>query len=102
MAYTNDDTLSSDVTFSGRIRMAMVKAATQISSEARTVRNAVDQKRNALAVKILNDPASFTVRFVHAAIEAGALTSASTDAQLDTAVSGVWNGIAGVTTQDAA
>jgi hypothetical protein len=102
MAYSGDDTLSSDAVFSGRVRMAMVKAAQNVASEARTVRNAVDQKRNALAVKVLNDPASQVVRFVHGAIVAGALVSASTDAQIDTAVSAIWNGIAGVTPQELA
>lgn len=100
MAYTADDTLSNDAAFRGRVRMAMVNAARQIATEARTVKAALDVKRNVLAVKVLNDPASYVDRFVQASIEAGTLVSGSTDANLDTAISGVWNGIAGITAQD--
>ncbi len=102
MAYSADDTLSLDATFRGKMRMAAVNAARQIASEARTVRNVVDQKRNSLAVAVLNDPPKYLDRFVHAAIEAGALTLASTDAQIDTALAAVWNFLAGVTPQDLA
>jgi hypothetical protein len=102
MSYTADDTLSQDATFRGRIRMSMVKAAVAIASEARTVRNLVDQKRNKLAVAILNGPSTFMDQFTHSAIEANALVAASTDANIDTAISSVWNGIAGVTPQDLA
>lgn len=102
MAYAADDTLSNDATFRGKLRMAMVNAARQIAGEARTVRNTVDQKRNALAVAVLNNPPAYLDRFVHVAIEAGALVTGSTDANLDTAIAGAWNFLAGVTTQDLA
>lgn len=102
MTYTADDTLATDVTFQARIRMAIVQAANAVASEARTVRNTVDQKRNSLANKVLNDPATYVIRFTYAAIRAGNLLTGSTDAQIDTAVSSVWNGVAGVTTADLA
>lgn len=102
MPYTADDTLSQDGAFQGRIRCAMVNAALAISSEARTVRNHVDDKRSTLARSVLNDPDSYTKRFTNAAIQAGKLTSASLDPALDSAVSGAWNGIAGVTAEDLA
>lgn len=103
MPYSADFSLSANVTFQNQVQMAIVKAATQISSEARTVRNIVDQKRNALAVAILNGPDTLTTlkKFYFATIETG-LTGTPTDAQVDSAVSAVWNGIAGVTTQDLA
>lgn len=100
MSYTADDALANDATFRGRIRMAMVNAARQVASEARTVKPILDAKRNALAVKVLNDPPGTLDRFVHASIEAGTLTSGSPDGSLDSAISSVWNGIAGVTAQD--
>jgi hypothetical protein len=98
MAYATDFTLASNATFQNQVQMSIVKAAVNISSEARTVRNTVDLKRNTLAVAVLNNPtASATLtRFVYATIETG-LTGTPTDAQVDTAVSSVWNGIAGVT-----
>src|SRR5262245_63937138 len=100
MAYTADDTLSQDGAFQGRIRCAMVKAGLAICTEARTVNNEKDSKRNSLAKSVLNDPDSYMKRFTNACIQASALTSASTDAQLDAAVASSWNGIAGVTSQD--
>jgi hypothetical protein len=102
MPYTADDTLSSDATFRGRVRMSMVKQAQNVASEARTVRNTVDGKRNKLAVSILNDPASFVDRFTHGAIEAGTLTAASLDPAIDAAISAIWNGVAGVAPADLA
>lgn len=100
MAYAADDTLSNDATFRGKVRMSMVNAARQIATEARTVKAALDVKRNLLAVKVLNDPAGYLDRFVQASIEGGTLVTGSTDAAIDTAISSVWNGIAGVTAQD--
>lgn len=103
MAYAADFTLASNAAYQNQVQMSMVKAAVAIALEARTVRNTVDQKRNALAVAILNAPnASATlIKFYYACVETG-LTGTPTDAQIDTAVSSVWNGIAGVTTQDLA
>jgi hypothetical protein len=101
MSYAADFTLSGNAVFQNQVQMAMTKAAVSITSEARTVRNVVDQKRNALAVKILNNPVLMLQQFTFAAIESG-LTGVPTDAQVDGAVSSVWNGIAGVTPQDLA
>lgn len=103
MPYSADFTLSSTPAFQNQIQMAIVKAAVQISNEARTVRNIVDQKRHTLATAILNAPNSSAIlnKFYFATIETG-LTGTPTDAQVDTAVSSVWNGIADVTTQDLA
>jgi uncharacterized protein YqhQ len=101
MPYSADFALSGNATFQNQVQMAMTKAAVQVSSEARTLRNIVDQKRNALAVKILNNPLLMLQQFTFAAIETG-LTGTPTDAQVDVAISSVWNGIAGVTPQDLA
>ena len=102
MAYAADDTLSQDGIFQGKVRCSIVKAALAISNEARTVKNHVDDKRQSLAKAVLNDPDLYMKRFTNAAIQASALTSSSTDAQIDVAVSSSWNGIAGVTTEDLA
>lgn len=103
MAYAADFTLSSNATFQNQVQMSLVKAAVAIAGEARTVRNTVDQKRNALAVAVLNAPnnSAQLQKFVFAAIETG-LSGTPTDAQVDTAISAIWNGIAGVTIQDLA
>jgi len=101
MSYAADYTLTGNAAFQNQVQMSMTKAAVNIASEARTVRNTVDQKRNTLSKSILNNPTSYLTQFVYATIETG-LTGTPTDTQVDTAVSGVWNGIAGVTTQDLA
>lgn len=100
MSYSADATLANDATFQPRIRMAIVKAAIQIASEAATSKPLVDIKRNSLATQVLNSPDAFLTRFVAAAIEANALTLASVDANIDVAISSVWNDIAGVTQRD--
>lgn len=102
MAYSTDDATVNDATFRAKVKMAMVNAARQIANEARTVRNTVDQKRNALAVGVLTNPPTYLDRFAHAAVEAGPLTTSSTDANIDTAIAAVWNALAGVTAQDLA
>jgi hypothetical protein len=101
MAYSADFSLATNTTFQNQLQMSMVKAATAISNEARTIRNVVDQKRNNLAQRILTNPSALVVQFAYAAVEAG-LTGTPTDAQVDTAVSGVWNAIAGITPVDLA
>ena len=101
MAYSADFTLTSNAAFQNQVQMSMVKAAVAIATEARTVRNTVDQKRNALAVAILNNPTSQLTRFIYAAIETG-LSGTPTDAQVDAAISSIWNGIAGVSTENLA
>ena len=100
MSYTADDTLANDPAFQAKVKQSMVKAALAISSEPETTKNVVDSKRNSLAKNCLNDPQSYVQRFTNAAIQAGALTSSSTDPQIDGAIASAWNGIAGVTTQD--
>jgi len=102
MAYTDDDTLSQNVTFQGRVRMSMVHYANVVAVEARTIRNPVDQKRHLLAVQILTSPTTYVNAFTQACIEAGGLLVGSADIAIDGAVQASWNSIAGVTPQDLA
>jgi hypothetical protein len=101
MAYAQDYALVISTVFQNQLQMSMIKAANSISNEARTIRNVVDQKRNRLALSILSNPSGALIQFAFAAVETG-LISGATDAQVDTAVSTVWNAIAGVTTADLA
>lgn len=101
MPYSTDYALVISTTFQNQLQMSMVKAANSISNEARTIRNVVDQKRNRLALTILSNPSALVVQFAFAAVGTG-LTGIPTDAQIDTAVSSVWNAIAGVTPADLA
>lgn len=101
MAYAADFTLANNATFQNQVQMAMVKASVAIAAEARTVRNVVDEKRNTLAVAILGNPTQKLTMFSFACVATG-LSGTPTDAQVDTAVSSVWNGIAGVRPQELA
>jgi len=103
MSYSADYITSTTTTFINTLQMSLVNNALQIASERPTAFPTVDAKRNALAVGVLNDVSNYLNRFVLAAIEASGestLTASSTDAQIDAAISAVWNDIAGVTVRD--
>jgi hypothetical protein len=103
MSYSADFTLSTNAAFIGLIQMSMVNNALQIASERPTAFPIVDSKRNTLAVGVLNNSSLYLTRFVLAAIESNGettLTASSTDVQIDSAITSVWNDIAGVTTRD--
>ncbi len=99
MSYAADFSLATNSTFVNQVEMSMVKAAVAIASEAATANFQKDQKRNSLARQVLNSPNTFATLFAFAAVETG-LTGTPTDAQVDGAVSGVWNGLAGVSSHD--
>jgi hypothetical protein len=100
MSYAADDTLANTASFQTQVRCSIVKAAVNIASEARTTHPNIDQKRENLANRVLNNPTSFVVPFSYACIEASALAGTPTDAQVDTAVATAWNGMAGVLSSD--
>ena len=105
--YAADWTLSQTTAFQQQVQMSVFKAATAISNEAATTHPTLDAKRHTLAVTVLgtftpgygapNGP--LNMQFVWAAIETG-LTGTPTDAQVDTAISSIWNALAGVTSRD--
>ena len=101
MGYAEDELLSQDATFQGRVKQATVNAALAISSEAETTKNVVDSKRNTLAKNILNDANAYMIRFTNAVIQDG-VKGTDDDVVLTNAIAAVWNGIAGVTTADKA
>lgn len=100
MPYSADDTLANTASFQTQVRCAIVKAAVNIASEARSTHPFIDQKRESLANRVLNSPTTFVVPFAYACVEASALTGTPTDAQVDTAVATAWNGMAGVLSSD--
>lgn len=100
MAYSADWTLSQTAAFQQQVQMSVFKAAVAIASEAFSTKGSY-AKRHALASQVLsNFTGLLQTQFVMAAIEAGGLVSGATDAQVDTAVSSCWNGVAGVTAAD--
>jgi hypothetical protein len=99
MPYSADITLATTQAFVNQVQMAMIKAAINVSTEARSTHNNIDFKRETLAKEILNNYSVWVTPFVYACVETG-LTGTPTDAQVDTAVATVWNGIAGVLSTD--
>ena len=70
-----------------RVALSIVAKALAVCAEV-----APDAKRKALAVAVLNEPDTYTTRFLYIA----ALGAASTDAGVDTSVAAAWDKMAGV------
>jgi hypothetical protein len=103
MPYATDFTNANDDSLQQKVRVAAVAAALNISGEAVTSRNTVDEKRHRLAELVLSDGCLEQLeRFMFAVVAAGAVTPASTDAQIDSRLSAIWNDLAGVNGRDLA
>jgi hypothetical protein len=103
MSYAADYALSQSAPFQQQIQMSVYKAAVAIAQESRTIHPLMDAKRHTLSAQILsNFTGLLLTQFTSAAIEAGALVTGATDAQVDTAVATCWNGVAGVSAADQA
>ena len=103
MAYDTDYANANDGPLQQRVRVAMVNTATLIAGEAPSSGFARDEKRHALAVSVLSDGGLKDLeRFMFAAVAGGAVTPASSDAQIDTRLASIWNDLAGVNGREAA
>jgi hypothetical protein len=101
MSYSADYTLAQTAAFQNQVQMSVMKAAIAIAGEAATSHATLDEKRHTLAVAVMGGlSGTLLTQFVMAAIEAGALVSGATDAQVDTAVASCWNAMAGVSNAD--
>ena len=97
MGYDADYQAAGDSPFRARLKMALIAAAIAIQGEATTAKTVKDEKRGALADVVLNSMGEeLLTRFALAAVVGGALTTASTDGQIDTRVAAIWNDMAGV------
>ena len=97
MALVDQYTLTQDVTFKQRLRVAMCVAAIAIVGEAPTLTNQDKQRlRERLGVDVLQDIETWVVRFAFACSGLGTLSTLSTDGDISNAVSSVWNDVAGV------
>lgn len=99
MSYAVDYTLAQTPAFQQQVQMALI--ATALTVMANSVGDpAIQKKRQALGVTVLNAPTEYLTRFIYAAIEEGTLTSSSTDAQVLAAIGNCWNFVAGVLSTD--
>lgn len=96
MAYSDNYAAAINSAFQQRVEESMISAAIAISSEATTTAN--HGNRVVLAKTVLNQPQNYVQQFALAVAVNIPVTSVSavTDAQIDSSVSGIWNGFAGV------
>jgi len=97
--------LSGDGNFRNKIKVAVLKVATDIVGEIPAAGPKIpkDDKRHALGVLILTPGAitSYTLLFAEACAALGTLTIASTDADVEFTVTSIWDDLAGVTGAEA-
>lgn len=85
--------------FQNQVKQAMISAAIAVSGEAQ----AFNRNRTALAIDVLQHPNVWLAQFaqavandatISASIAAGGASATATDAQIQTAVNGIWNAFA--------
>jgi hypothetical protein len=97
MTYVDQAALAINAEFMSRVRMAMLDAATDIYSESTATTH--HAQRGDLAVNVVRDPARWSAAFVELiCADSTSLTTGSSDADIKTAISSVWNVIAGIVT----
>jgi hypothetical protein len=107
MAYVDQYTLANNATFLQQIRIAAVYAAIQIAGEASPLYGGAYDKRHALAAQVLSDGCTAMLQPISYAVAAnnasgGALTSQSSDSDIQFIVNSVWGDVAGVSAEDLA
>jgi hypothetical protein len=102
VAYIDQATLAKDATFRDKIRVAMVTAAIAIGGEALGGSDTVTYgKRQALAGQVLlGSGGNLLDVFAWAIAQNAAITSSSTDSDIQFTCNSIWNDIAGVTIVD--
>lgn len=93
MTYVVQDNLAHDSVFLQRIRVAMVTAATNIQAEDPGTTNHTN--RSNYAKLVLNTPDGYMQAFSDAVVSNVAITSASTDSDLQFTVNSLWNAMCG-------
>lgn len=97
MAYNTDYTNANDESLQQRVRVAMVNTAIAIVGESVGSNGAAHAKRHALGLAVLADGGLEQLeRFMFACVAGAALTPASSDANIDSRLSAIWNDLAGV------
>jgi hypothetical protein len=103
VAYTDQATLASDATFRSRVRVALATAAVQVMGEAKgSFSDTQFGKRQALSYQVLQAAASGALleAFVWAVVANVAITSASSDSDIQFTVNASWDDLAGVRIND--
>jgi hypothetical protein len=85
--------------FRSRVRVAALRAAVAVASEASSGDAGTDGIRATLATNVLNDPEGYTPRFAWAVVTNPTVADAglsASDGDLEFVVASVWNALAGV------
>lgn len=91
------DALSDWKPFRRKVRVAMIKAATDVTTETYDENyNSMYQKRNTLAAIILNSPDGKLESFCIACAAQNTLDTTSSDNDIQFTVNGLFNAVAGV------
>ncbi len=95
--------LATNSQFLVKVRVAIVKVATDIAGEIPTAKTAKDDKRHALTLLVLaqGGPGAFVGIFAEACAARGTLTIASTDADVEFTVASIWDDLSGVSGAEA-
>jgi hypothetical protein len=101
VAYIDQWTLGEDATFQHRVQIAALTSALAIQGEAKTgLSEQQYQKRQALARRVIGDPATHARLFAHLIVTAASVTSATTDATLQNIIDSNWGKAAGIDVSD--
>lgn len=92
MSYITDaNTAQVDYELHNRIAIAMAKAALAIQAEENSTPEHAG--RSTFCLKVLEDPIGYAKKYAHAVCADGAITHASTDGDIDTRISSIWNAL---------
>lgn len=101
MTYADQAALAVNAAFRDRVKVATVIAAVAIQGEAVGAFSEQQyQKRQRLSSRVLTNPAGPLESFVWAVTANAAITSGSTDGDIQFTVNSVWDDVAGVDAGD--
>lgn len=97
MAFTDQAALAIDTAFRARVRVAIVTAAKDVMGETPTGSDAKFGKRAGLARLVLADGGQLMLEpFAWAVVANAAISSGSSDSDIQFTVNSVWDDLAGV------
>lgn len=93
--FLEQQSIYADPDFQKRVKHAIVKVAIAVRNEAASENPDLDARRSRLALAVLDNADVYGPRFAQSVVTNQAITSASSDADIEFTVSSVWNAFAG-------
>lgn len=103
MAFTDQAALAVDTTFRSKVRVAVMTAAVQIMGESHSgLEDQHFNKRQSLAYQVILSAGAnpYLDMFAWAVVTNTAITSSSTDSDIQFTVNSVWDDVSGVLVSD--